>query len=296
MIHATALLDLQENKVLLHTTHGIDGLLPNEDIKRYIEYAKDSIRRHQIFGGRKYIGRLCKDNLAFLVICDPKDSDIIIRRVLKAVCNRLVTVLNQGGMQRVKESYESIVQPCLYSVITIAIIGEAGVGKTSFLRLLRGQIPSLEYVPTVSVDTVSIENISFAGYLLIILDFGGQEMFRKLWDLYMDRIDAIIVVTDSTLKNAVVSKGICESVRKKAAGVPLFAIANKQDLHNALDPSVLSRLLSADVFPLVAIDLSFREQALKIILDIISRHAKIRTPRLSNYELTQLITSDQSAQ
>jgi small GTP-binding protein len=142
----------------------------------------------------------------------------------------------------------------------------------------------------------SIENIYFANYSLVIWDFAGQERFRKLWKFYFKGADIVFLLTDSTLRNILISKEMYRTIRQDAPNIPIVVIANKQDLPNALDPSIIARIIGAETYPMVAIDLAYRDDILRILLDTAAKHVKVHVPDLPAEELLKFIDEEELGQ
>ena len=140
------------------------------------------------------------------------------------------------------------------------------------------------------------ENIYFANYSLVICDFAGQERFRKLWKFYFKGADIVFLLTDSTLRNILISKDMFRTIRQDAPNIPIVVIANKQDLPNALDSSIISRIIGAETYPMVAIDLTYRDDILRILLDTAAKHVKVHVPDLPAEELLKFIDEEELGQ
>lgn len=121
---------------------------------------------------------------------------------------------------------------------TITMLGLDGAGKTTILhKLKRNEAP--DTVPTIGFNVESIspnENVN-----MCIMDVGGQDRLRDLWQHYYEGAHAIIFVVDSN------DAGRFEEAKKqlslilqeeKLRDALLLVYANKQDMARAA--SVLS--------------------------------------------------------
>jgi hypothetical protein len=54
--------------------------------------------------------------------------------------------------------------------------------------------------------------------------------------------------------------------------VPLFAIANKQDLEGALSPELVERILGIRAFGMVAVDPNRKAEMMRILLDAVDKY------------------------
>lgn len=209
-----------------------------------------------------------------IFITDIDENDRKVTEKIEAAADALDQILNQKTVSFVKKNYEKIINPFVHTKLKVALVGEGGVGKTTTLNLLMGKRPPTQYIPTIALAMEIIENIRFANYSLVLWDFASQERFRKLWKLYFQGADIIFLLTDSTLRNILISKDMFQTIRRDAPHVPIIVIANKQDRPNALDPSIIG----AETHPLVAIDLAYRNHILKLLLDTVAKHVNIPVP------------------
>ncbi|MFX1490973.1 MAG: hypothetical protein ACFFBU_01815 [Promethearchaeota archaeon] len=74
----------------------------------------------------------------------------------------------------------------------------------------------------------------------------------------------VFIITDSTLNTVIETKEILNVIRKDAPGVPVWAIANKQDLEGALSPGLVGRILRIPAFGMVAIDQNRKEEMMGV--------------------------------
>lgn len=146
------------------------------------------------------------------------------------------------------------------------------MGKTTFATLLSGGTLPTSYIPTVNLELVRLEGLRIGTYEMVIWDFAGSRGLFELYQNYFHGFQAVIVVTDSTLENTLVTKQVLVDflVRKQVCSDRVcVAIANKQDLPDALSPPKVQRFLGIrSTYGLVATDLSSREASLRILEDI----------------------------
>lgn len=90
----------------------------------------------------------------------------------------------------------------------ISIIGTPAVGKTTLTKLMRGQLISGKYSPTMGFNLGGAE---IDGLKVKLWDFGGQKAYLKQHlSKYVHGSDIIFVVTDSTPKNVLTTKELLE--------------------------------------------------------------------------------------
>lgn len=291
MIHSTLLLRRKSKRTIAQTQYWtvkvpresiveyIDGLDKLDDLKAEHEEVSFNI------SGNKFFSRECAEDTLVVFITDIDENDRQIHIKIEEAAKALAKELKKQTATYIKENYEDIIAPFVHSKLKIALVGEGGVGKTTTLYLLMGKQPPKQYIPTIALNMEIVEGIGFANYSLAIWDFAGQERFRKLWKFYFKGADIVILLTDSTLRNVIVSKDLYAMIRRDAPNVPIVIVANKQDLPHAMDPSIIEKLIGAETHPMVAIDLSYRNKLLKVLLDIVSKYAKLVVPDASPDEV-----------
>jgi small GTP-binding protein len=226
--------------------------------------------------GAKYIFNNIED-LLLVFISHMQDED---NRVAEKVKTALRMLVGKYGTEHIKElsnnnnaqPIEDLIDNYIMSKLKVSLVGEGGVGKTTLLRLLKGSAPPTEYVPTIALSIEQIEATRYGTYSIILWDFAGQERFRRLWTIYFRGSDIVFIITDSTLNNVIATKEILDVIRKDAPGVPVWAIANKQDLEGALSPELVERILGIPAFGMVAIDQKRKEEMMQILLDAVERY------------------------
>ena len=95
----------------------------------------------------------------------------------------------------------------LYKVNAV-FLGESSVGKTSIIRRLLGEEFDENVVSTVGVSSNLIPNIKFINeeednseIEIQIWDTAGQELFRALSKIIIQRADIIVFVRDNVINN-----------------------------------------------------------------------------------------------
>jgi small GTP-binding protein len=243
-------------------------------------------------GGSKYFSKNVTPDTLLIFITDVDENDRTVTEKIDVAAKGLADIAEQKKMTFVKKNYEKLINPFVHSKLKVALVGEGGVGKTTTLHLLMGKRPPTQYIPTIALAMEVIENIHFANYSLVLWDFAGQERFRKLWKLYFQGADIVFLLTDSTLRNILISKDMYQMIRRDAPHVPVIVIANKQDKPNALDPSIIERIIGAETHPLIAVDLAYRNEILKLLLDTAAKHVNIPIPDLPTDDLLRFTDED----
>jgi small GTP-binding protein len=291
MIHSTILIRKNSKRTIASTQYWTNKV-PREDIVEFIEGLEklenmSELDEHVSFniGGNKFFSRECAEDILVIFVTDIDEQDRQIHSKIDEAAKTLAEELKKQTATHIKENYEDLIAPYVHSKLKIALVGEGGVGKTTTLYLLMGKIPPKQYIPTIALNMEVVEGIGFANYSLVIWDFAGQERFRSLWKFYFKGADIVILVTDSTLRNVIVSKDLFSMIRRDAPNVPIVIVANKQDLPNAMDPSIIEKLIGAETHAMIAIDISYREKLLKVLLDIVSKYANLVVPDASPDEV-----------
>jgi GTPase SAR1 family protein len=108
--------------------------------------------------------------------------------------------------------------------IRVAMIGPAGVGKTSILRRIGGVGFEPRYLPTVGTQMYQVE---LPGVRFEITEYAGQEQFRGIPQAELDAITSYIVVTTSSKTDSV---GAAQLMRRMPDNIPHCVIQNKNSL------------------------------------------------------------------
>jgi small GTP-binding protein len=300
MIHSTVLLRVKSKRTIASSQYWTYQV-PKSDVNEFLatrdELGKVSTDRDDIslsIAGNKYFAREIPPDFLLVFVADLDESDKSVNDKISAAANAFGEIIKEKKITFVKANYEKLIIPFVHSKLKVALVGEGGVGKTTTLHLLMGKHLPTQYIPTIALAMEVIENIHFANYSLVLWDFAGQERFRKLWKLYFQGADIVFLLTDSTLRNILVSKEMFQVIRRDASNVPIVVIANKQDLPNALDPSIIERIFGVETYPLVAIDMTYRNDILKLLLNVAARHVNIAVPNLPADELLRFTDEEGS--
>ncbi|MHA1904888.1 MAG: ADP-ribosylation factor-like protein, partial [Candidatus Thorarchaeota archaeon] len=120
-----------------------------------------------------------------------------------------------------------------------------------------------------------------------IWDFAGQAVFQDLWSFYFQGTDIIFLITDSSFRNVMQTKTLLRTIRKEAPAVPLFIIANKQDLPESMKGDKIKRLLGAPTFSMVATDKTRRDEFIRFMLEVAAKTVGVQLP---DRPITEMIT------
>ncbi|MHA2202031.1 MAG: ADP-ribosylation factor-like protein [Candidatus Thorarchaeota archaeon] len=283
MIYSTILLNADSRRKIASSEYWADPI-PRKIINQYLSQLESLIKQSErskykpvVLGDYKFVSRECGRGIIIFVTDHDESEEDIINKINRAASS-LRQVLDKNTDNYVKANYEQIIARFIQSQFVIALIGNMGVGKTSLLHLLMGRPPPETHVPTIALNCEVIEDIKFANYELVVFDFAGREAAGDLWDFSFT--DMIFLITDSTLKNIVSSKSIITEILADFPEMPIIVFANKQDTPNSLDPSAISKVMGSSSHAMVAIDLAYRDDLLRILVDVLSEYFELEVPDL----------------
>ena len=206
-----------------------------------------------------------KDAFTFVFIADKADDSVQIKEKMSDLIDRFMKDFAPLAMaNQPLDGLDAIVDEIAVTLVKVAILGFAGVGKTTTLHLLRGETLPLVHDPTIGVSIkklpTEVENAN-----IVLWDLAGQSRFSILWAKMIANAQVVVIVTDSTLENVLRSKKLVALVNEEVPNAKVIGIANKQDLPTALTPERVGQILSVPTYELVAIDISYRERLIQII-------------------------------
>jgi ADP-ribosylation factor related protein 1 len=236
--------------------------------------------KHKVFHGP------VDGDMLLLFVTDGRDEDRVIQHRVREGAARISTALRGNSIGYIRDNLDDILGELIFTRFKVSFVGSGGVGKSTLLRLLFGKEPAPGgYVPTINVAVDSSETIQFGTFLVTVWDFAGQSVFQDLWSFYFSGTDVIFLITDSSFRNVMQTKTLLRNIRKEAPAVPLFIIANKQDLPESMKSEKIKRLLGAPTFAMVATDKSRREEFIRLMLDVSAKTVGVTLPDLPISEM-----------
>ncbi|MGY5860392.1 MAG: ADP-ribosylation factor-like protein [Candidatus Thorarchaeota archaeon] len=224
--------------------------------------------------------------MLLLFVTDGRDEDRVIQHKVREGASRISTALRGASMGYIRDNLDEILGELIFTRFKVSFVGSGGVGKSTLLRLLFGKEPAPGgYTPTINVAVDSSETIQFGTFLVTVWDFAGQAVFQDLWSFYFSGTDVIFLVTDSSFRNVMQTKSLLRNIRKEAPAVPLFIIANKQDLPESMKAEKIKRLLGAPTFQMVATDKTRREEFIRLMLEVAAKTVGVTLPELPISEM-----------
>ncbi|MFW9911122.1 MAG: ADP-ribosylation factor-like protein [Candidatus Thorarchaeota archaeon] len=237
---------------------------------------KPKLRRGTVlrrnFNSSRWYAYECTDDLFVILITDGKESDKMITDRVRRAGRAVRSALENQSITKVFKNYTEIVTPFLESKLVVALVGTRGVGKTTTMHLLLGQRPPEVYIPTMGMNTERLDGMDISNCTVDLWDLGGDDEVNKVWESCLVNVDVILLLTDSTLKNVLESQKLVSEIMNCAETASLIVIVNKQDLPNALAPSVVEKVFNMEVHPLAAIDLTEHEEAERILKQSLVNH------------------------
>ncbi len=292
MIHNVLIIRKEDGSIIARqwfwkiefTDHDIKEFLVGlKELEETEALAKDTplfVGKHKVFH------HPINDELILLFVTDGRDEDRTIKYKVREGASRIATALRGNRISYIKDNLEDILGELIFTRFKVSFVGSGGVGKSTLLRLLFGKEPAPGgYVPTINVAVDSSETIQFGTWRITIWDFAGQAVFQDLWSFYFGGTDIIFLITDSSFRNVMQTKTLLRSIRKEAPGVPLFIIANKQDLPESMRADKIQRLLGAPTFPMVATDKTRREEFIRFMLEMTTKTIGVQLPDLPVSEM-----------
>jgi len=237
---------------LINLTH----FLKTIDLEGKTEYMNAAVSR--IFYSQR-------DMFTFMFVADKADDANQIEEKMGELVDAFMRdYANLALANQPLDGFDDKVDEIAVTMVKVAILGFAGVGKTTTLHLLRGETLPLVHDPTIGVSIKKLpEEISNAN--IVLWDLAGQSRFSILWAKMIANAQVVIIVTDSTLENVLRSKKLVSLVKDEVPDAKVIGIANKQDLPTALTPERVGQILSIPTYELVAIDISYRDRLIQII-------------------------------
>jgi len=237
---------------LVNLTH----FLKTVDLENKTEFMNVAISR--IFFAQR-------DTFTFMFVADKADDSTQIEEKMEQLVDSFMRdYANLAQANQPLDGFDEKVDEIAVTMVKVAILGFAGVGKTTTLHLLRGETLPLVHDPTIGVSIKKLpEEVENAN--IVLWDLAGQSRFSILWAKMIANAQVVIIVTDSTLENVLRSKKLVTLVKDEVPDAKVIGIANKQDLPTALTPERVGQILGVPTYELVAIDISYRDRLISII-------------------------------
>ena len=129
--------------------------------------------------------------------------------------------------------------------LKIVLVGDANVGKTSFVKKLLGEEVPVARTPTLGVE---VDPIRQNGKHYNIWDCAGEERYSGLGDGYYVQAQGAIIMCDCMNSESITHIERYASSLRKFGNFPIVIVLNKCELLNDHDRNILSKALSDVIF------------------------------------------------
>jgi len=231
----------------------------------YVEYM--NLRRTRLYYSNV-------NTTVFIFEADKNDDTNEMKLKMRNLSSQFVndyadTIEKWDGDLSVFTGFNDKVDEITTTLLKLSLVGFSGVGKTTILKLIREEELPREHIPTIGVGIKGVKGAMIGNTQLVCWDLAGQERFKMTWDKFIKASSLIIIVTDSTLENAVKSRFFVRLVREEEPEANIVALANKQDLPGSLPPEKVEEILGVKTYGFVAIDPMNRSKFFEIIREAV---------------------------
>jgi ADP-ribosylation factor-like protein 1 len=213
------------------------------------------------------------DSTQFIVTMDRQSSIQKVNEALMTIISKFMAVFGEilethkwdtQDFSGFSKSFRNVVS---INPVKVCLAGHGGTGKTTLLRLASEatEAPPQDYIPTFFGDKALLEG-DFDPYVFSLFDLGGQDRFVQEWGKIIRSGSMVIIISDSTEDNIEWTKRVAYPIlRAELPYARIIAIANKQDLEDALTPEEVGARLGVPAYPMQANNRGFRERWLEIL-------------------------------
>ncbi|WXG47325.1 MAG: ADP-ribosylation factor-like protein [Candidatus Atabeyarchaeum deiterrae] len=210
------------------------------------------------------------ENIMIIFYVDRDDDDQYVREDIRKIASQFlyqygdqVSQLKGGDLSKFK-AYDAELDKVIHeeAKVKIVLIGDPKVGKTTIAKSLAKEQISPNYEPS---TVATIKKSTFDKFEAVVWDIPGEGIDGKGWEQLIRGAGIVFVVLDSTIENTVRAKNLASRISDAAKGVAVFAIANKQDMPSAGNPSLIERVLGVPTYGLSATSPTARDDMIRII-------------------------------
>nr|HDO81507.1 GTP-binding protein [Candidatus Bathyarchaeota archaeon] len=279
MIRNVEILD-SNGRLMFQKIYGASGI-PEEVFDDFIANLAKVVSKIHLDGYVEYMNlrrtRLYYSNVnttVFIFEADKNDDTNEMKLKMRNLSSQFVndyadTIEKWDGDLSVFTGFNDKVDEITTTLLKLSLVGFSGVGKTTILKLIREEELPREHIPTIGVGIKGVKGAMIGNTQLVCWDLAGQERFKMTWDKFIKASSLIIIVTDSTLENAVKSRFFVRLVREEEPEANIVALANKQDLPGSLPPEKVEEILGVKTYGFVAIDPMNRSKFFEIIREAV---------------------------
>jgi GTP-binding nuclear protein Ran len=121
----------------------------------------------------------------------------------------------------------------VHAALKVVIVGDGGIGKTSFVRCIQGLSHERKYIATMGVEVSEVAFRTNKGiFKFALFDTAGPEKFGGLRDMYYLHAKAAVVMFDVTSR--ITYKNIprwIKDVQRVEPGIPTVVVGSKVDIN-----------------------------------------------------------------
>ncbi|MHA2001376.1 MAG: GTP-binding protein [Promethearchaeota archaeon] len=232
-----------------------------------------------VTGNSKFIYSM-EENIIVVICTDIEDSDEEIYPKLESILIKFIEQYGDtlksddwNGERGFFKNFIKDIDQIVLGPIKVSILGYGGVGKTTLTHLIVGKDVNLEYVPTITADIASYNELG--SRVIVLWDFAGQIQFTDMWDSLLKGTRIVLLVCDSSYQNVLATKKIMDNfLAKKYTNGIVVGVANKQDLPNRLSPKFIERILKVPTYSMIATNPDFRviiHEILRNNIDLVNK-------------------------
>ncbi|MGV9169124.1 MAG: ADP-ribosylation factor-like protein [Promethearchaeia archaeon] len=235
-------------------------------VPTFTEMCEDGIRRT--------FAVATDEDTAIILAGDESESKAKLRiragLILKEIKSRYDNFRYDSLSEFEKKDLISAVNEYIFEHTRIVLFGTSGTGKTSLFQFASTGTVVTNYIKTTKTNVAPKLNayrrileqritgtedewFQIANHLIMLYDLPGSEQFRNSWKSYLSRADVAVLVLKSTEHGVVKAKRTLTEFEDILPG-RVIAIANFQDLDDAIPPPIISRFLGVEAHGMVATD------------------------------------------
>ncbi|MFX0177122.1 MAG: hypothetical protein ACFE85_12945 [Candidatus Hodarchaeota archaeon] len=219
-----------------------------------------------------------KYNCIFVIVIDKDDLEDIARNNLELMKSEFIDryrpyLENWTGLVNVFHNFDDFIEENIYIPPQILLTGEKGVGKTTIMNLLPGEmiIELDDYFNESIQKTIKITNVKGIKECTIrSINLDNLVNHSDLYKEYLNSIDIICIITNSGASNLGRTKRLFSLIVDKVNTSNLYILANFQDEEDAvLDKDQISEMFGLKTYSFSAVQANSKDYFLMIIKEML---------------------------
>ncbi|MFX0057394.1 MAG: hypothetical protein ACFE8J_03750 [Candidatus Heimdallarchaeota archaeon] len=219
-----------------------------------------------------------KYNCIFVIVIDKDDLEDIARNNLELMKSEFIDryrpyLENWTGLVNVFHNFDDFIEENIYIPPQILLTGEKGVGKTTIMNLLPGEmiIELDDYFNESIQKTIKITNVKGIKECTIrSINLDNLVNHSDLYKEYLNSIDIICIITNSGASNLGRTKRLFSLILDKVNTSNLYILANFQDEEDAvLDKDQISEMFGLKTYSFSAVQANSKDYFLMIIKEML---------------------------